>query len=847
MTPIRSTELSLRFAGEWSPAWLLVALPALAVVAALLLRGQFPELRRLRALGLAALRLGLVALVAVLVFRPDLVLTETLTWPGRVIVLVDNSASMGVADPALPAGEALRLARALDEALEPRAEHDRADALLAVGDLVARFEPVSRDGDRDADVFWNRAEAAEQEASRLLDAAGRPDILPQLAPLFGGRTHPGGRAFAEACDAVTAAATTIREEGDARDAAKLASAAPAAAALDAALAEVRGSSRSELVKRVLAQLPATLPEQRLEVVPLNETGGREPWAIAAGGTDLGGRIAGLVADPEAGGLPVDRGPINAILVVGDGRDTAAPAGPPELLLARLAERKTPVITCGVGGASEPTDLAVLAISAPPVAVAGEPLALAARVKAVSGVPPAASTLTVRAATPAQAAADPPLATAPLAAADPTAIATVGVTFTPAMAQPPQPAERLAVELAGIPGEAIPVVNNRREFVVTVRPEPVRVLLLDAVPRWETRFAINTLERMPFVELNAIVASTRPQGQLVRGVQRGTWPADAATLGLYSVVFLGQLPDDLLSSVEHEAIARWVRESGGTLVELAPARCPIPVAEWQVRLTTLGLAHPLTRRLPASALDAADALDAAAAQGAAGPAALSGQTPLLVTLDPAGGPPVPLVSVGRDGAGKRAWIASDELWRVLNPRSLAAHTALFSELVTWAAVAAAPTTAPEAELRVATSREAIPVVLPPTAFAATVEVLRGDEVVARLPARDGGLVVPPQPAGTLRLRLAGGDSVSLPVEVVADDPEQGLLARDDEWLAALALRTGGRTAALVDLPRLVRSIPPRAHVERQERVWRPWNSGWTVPLLAGLLILEWVWRKWEGLV
>jgi hypothetical protein len=83
--------------------------------------------------------------------------------------------------------------------------------------------------------------------------------------------------------------------------------------------------------------------------------------------------------------------------------------------------------------------------------------------------------------------------------------------------------------------------------------------------------------------------------------------------------------------------------------------------------------------------------------------------------------------------------------------------------------------------------------------------------------------------------------------VADDPERKLLSRNDEWLTALATQSGGRTAALVDLPRLVRSIPPRAHVERLERVWRPWNSGLTIALLAGLLILEWVWRKWEGLV
>ena len=114
-------------------------------------------------------------------------------------------------------------------------------------------------------------------------------------------------------------------------------------------------------------------------------------------------------------------------------------------------------------------------------------------------------------------------------------------------------------------------------------------------------------------------------------------------------------------------------------------------------------------------------------------------------------------------------------------------------------------------------------------------------------RRGTVVVPAQRPGTVQLRLAGTSILSRPIEVVADDPELRLLGRNEEWLATLASRSGGSVASLADLPRLARSIPPKSHVERQERVWRPWNSGWTVALLAGLLILEWVWRKWEGLV
>jgi hypothetical protein len=835
MNPIRSTELAMRFAGEWSPVWLLVVLPVVVAVAAWLLRGQFPDVRRPRALGLAVLRLLLLALVAVLAFRPDLVLTETLTWPGRVIVLVDNSASMGVADPALPTGEALRLARTLDATLEPRGDHDRAETLLAAADVLTRFEPVSRDGDRDDDAFWTKAEAAEKELGDLLAEADQADLLPRIAPLFGGRGHAGGRAFAEARDALAEAAAAIRKEGDAKDGEIVSEAAAAAAGLTAALADMRGRSRIDLVQSVLARLPKTLPEQRLEVVPLIAADVSDPLAIHDGGTDVGRRIAGLLADPdpEASG-PIDRAPINAIVVVGDGRDTASPKRPPAAVLARLAERKTPALTCGVGGTLEPTDLAVLNLAVPPIVVAAEPVNLAARIKTAVAAP-ATATVLVR---PAGSTADP-LAQTQLALDGTAAEQKLVMPLSLAAAEGPAPPQRLAVEIAPVPGEVVPADNNRQEFVVAVRPEPVRVLLLDAVPRWETRFAINTFERMPFVETNTIVASTRPQGQLARGVQRGAWPADEATLGLFSVIVLGRLPDDMLTREEQEAIDRWVTNAGGTLVRLAADKpCPIPVGDWQLRRTQLGMVHPLTRGLPAPLLD--DAV--------AQPTTAVGQSPLLVTLDPAGGPSVSLIAAGRDGKGKRVTIATDELWRVLNPRSLDAHTGIYAELVEWAALAAAPEAAPEADVRRATDRLAISVALPAAAAdGAEVEIVRDEETVAKVAARGGVAILPPQPAGTLRLRLAGSDALSQPVEIVADDPERKLLGRNDEWLTALATQSGGRTAGLVDLPRIVQSVPPRAHVERLERVWRPWNSGLTIAVLAGLLILEWIWRKWEGLV
>ena len=53
------------------------------------------------------------------------------------------------------------------------------------------------------------------------------------------------------------------------------------------------------------------------------------------------------------------------------------------------------------------------------------------------------------------------------------------------------------------GELVPA-NNSRKFNIAGRPEKIRVLLIETLPRWEYRFLRNALSRDPGVELSCLL-------------------------------------------------------------------------------------------------------------------------------------------------------------------------------------------------------------------------------------------------------------------------------------------------------------------------------------------------------
>jgi len=868
MTPIRTTQLLIRFAAQASPWWLALLVPGVCLAGWLLARKERRAIARLPGHALTACRLLLLAVLALLAFRPSLVLREQLTFPGRILLLLDNSESMTARDTAMPEAEALSMFRHLRGPVENAEQpfFDRAGELVAAVHRLRRFESVSREADRRRDAFWLAAENAQRRLAETIETVSEPemehvgippalatrhnaltvslaDLLTRAGTLFTGDRHPGPAAFNRICDSLETVATQFLSLQDQMDAQ---AGGEAAEQLAAAVRAIRDTRRLDLVTEALAPLREAIPErlsqQGFQILPLM---GGEPVALDAfesgdlppryGETDIAGRLDALInAENEF--------PLTAVILASDGRDLSGiPAAVP---IQSASRRQVPIFTAGAGAEPEPADIAVWSVAAPPYAVAGRTVRVRATVK-VAGLPDIES-ITVNLLH------DGRTVTQAELPVPESGIVQATLAFTPE-----EPGTgRYTLAVPSDDREIFPLRNNTKAFVMTVREEPVRVLLADWKPGWATRFALNILQRLDYVDLNSIIILTSEEGELARGVGKGTWPRDADMLGIYDLIVLGALPEDGLTVDEWDAIDRFVRDDGKALFLLgAEAAAAVPerlragllpaVAETghadlsTLALTDPGTAHPLTHALvpmrlpvkPTAAL--APALDPEA-------------HPLLV----AGDPPIPVLTARYSGAGRVTLLGHDELWRQLNPTALDAHTAVFLNAVSWAL-------APNAPLRLdgvmLTTRQPLRVWLPGMADGLPVELLQGDEPIAQAtatPLHDGATVPTAAfhdlPDGLLTIR-AGDLTAPDAVHVVERYRELDAFSRDTDFLRALANDTGALYGPLTDMSHFLTRIEPQARVERDERIFRIWDSGWILALLVAWLSIEWIWRKLAGLV
>ena len=896
MTPQETNQLLVQFAAPASPLWLLLLAPVAGFLGWWLYRRDLPTLGRRSRIGLMTLRCGLIVALVILAFRPNVVQRATLTYPGRVVFAIDDSRSMLARDDNMSDAAALRIARALT----PGEDHNAplktaADQLAVVIGRLHEFELYSRNAERTGDEFWDRAGKAQQDLEQQWarfgeTATAAKAVIDKLAPIaapeftatqtlatelrtgaaafFVGERWPGHKAFDDYYRRADALLLRLLDLQSTLDRQRIAQGDQPL--LDRANS-IRARSRLDLTSAqltsLLPALPRLLPTQGFESVSV-VTGKRQTIDAAAikliaahdGTTDLSTRLQSIADEPS-------EFPLSAIVLISDGQDVAhRPIGPVESALSR---QQVPVLAVGAGESTEPTDLAIIDLVAPPIAVANRPVTFTAVLKSAIKQP---------AQTRLELTCDGKSVTTAQVDLTPSDRISVPMTFTPDQTG----VFRYAVKIASPTGvtEVFPTENNSAEFVLNVRKDPVRVLLLDWKPRWETRFALNVLQRMPYVQLNAIIAITQNEQATPRGAQRGSWPESAATLDLYDLVVIGELPQDLLTGAEWNMLGTWAEKRGGTIAFLAPrnsqgnlnlpesARALLPITTLatpttqpaelqrieQLQLTTAGRRHPLTLGLADAIIQNANEEKSTSLAASLRPAA----QPLL--LGPSSEDP--LISWQPIGRGKSLLIDSDRLWVALNPSTHRAHLQMFVEMVTWAIESAsnAPDAAGSAprltiDRRRGIAEQGLQIWAQNVADGAIVEAVVDDKVIAESPlraTRAGAMLLraelPQLPPRSVTVRLKTDPQNTTPtILLTTRDAELTALARNDAWLEHLASATGGEYRPLPQIERLLQSVEPKLRVERRERVWRLWDSPLVMSLIVIVLSIEWIWRKFVGLV
>lgn len=462
---------------------------------------------------------------------------------------------------------------------------------------------------------------------------------------------------------------------------------------------------------------------------------------------------------------------------------------------------------------------------------------------------------------------------------------------------PIPGERLAPWSAGAAAAAAlradapeaSLANNQAECSVGIAREPLRVLVLDDQPRWESRFLVALLERDRRVEVERRYRALRLPG--------GEHELLPSSLDGFDAVVVGDLPPGALAADEQERLGRFVARRGGFLAAIAGPKgmpwayslgglaevLPVRPAGTQrarrplaVQLGRDGVGHAITAVFDDPALNRRlwpllPRLEWVATAVTAKPGA-------EVLLETSEATPAPVLATARFGAGRALWVGSDELWRWRDRADGRVHQALWLQALRWGL--GMRLRGSDRRLQLAVDRA---LAAPDAPIEVRARATRADGAAARAPRLTAvRLDDEGAPIAATRSEYAfasGGDvdlwSVRLPplaegrwrLSVASDDPAlagleearevtvrrragaEGIeLGADRAALARLAAAGGGEAVGVLGAgalgERLARRLTPRV-VERRA-TFSLWQTHAALLAVLTLLTAEWIWRRRRGL-
>jgi hypothetical protein len=623
-----TSELSQRwvtFATEW-PLWTLALGGAFGVEALRAVYRYERLLARKWGAALLACRAGLLLALVMMLAQPVRSLDRSRTLVRSVALLVDDSASMHIADTQLPNAEKVRLGEALladgptrpyrlegvSASLQAMSEEvsAQASALAALGDapggdahreaagrriaawrealdqrLQELSEPLSGVLDLDA-----ATRAALEQARSDLSAGARSELeraserLSSASPAGAQKLAGAVSGLRRSAGSLQQSAQRVRSLSDRVDATYYASLEDSQRQrIDSLAQRTRGALAEALLRGATgADGLLGLCDSQYNVrlyrfageVREQSLGDSSPASAPAtetrdqGRTDLAGALDRALSDVPAGLLA-------GVVVLSDGRHNAA--SPVVAAARRLRARNVPLCAVAFGADRGPRDAAIAAIDAPDTVYLKDRTLITARVK-LDGL--AGRSVRVNLVEDGRV-----LDSRELRAASDAYRGEVR------LADEPQTAGlheyRIIVEPQG--DEAFDA-NNEQAVTVYVTDDRARLLMIDGRPRWEFRYLKNLFEnrdrtvRLQYVLTRPdLIAAAPPRNPVPASASRPledaeatALPADASEWAKFDVVVLGDVSPDALSGEHVEALRKFVVDRGGTLITIA-GPCYMPHA------------------------------------------------------------------------------------------------------------------------------------------------------------------------------------------------------------------------------------------------------------------------------
>ncbi|MDA3961672.1 MAG: PA14 domain-containing protein [Planctomycetota bacterium] len=455
---------------------------------------------------------------------------------------------------------------------------------------------------------------------------------------------------------------------------------------------------------------------------------------------------------------------------------------------------------------------------------------------------------------------------------------------------PWGAEAAHAELSLDPDAEVSLDNNQADTAIVVHEDPLRVLVIDHLARWESRYLVSLFERDRRVEV-----TRRYRQVLLAAGDRSLLPQHQEGLDAFDVVVLGDVRPDELAPEDQRHLGEFVTRRGGFLVVVAGRRgmpglyslgglndvLPVrgshedddPAMRKRVVLSESGMRHPITsvlddRKLNVELWPRLAPLTWVARGTSAKPAA----SVLLRTDDQEA---VPVLAIMRSGAGRVVYCGTDETWRWRDRVGDRVHQTLWLQALRWGLGARLRGSDPQLQMALDRSLAG-----------------PGDPVEVRVRATDAD-GIPLEGSPVVEVRSLDGDGHDLrrlelaPVadgsglwqttiddltlgqwELIASHPRLDValtehrdlfirtkrsaetveLRADPAFLRSMSDAGGGLAADMANadllLEQIVASAEPRERLELRSR--RLWDGYAILLLVVGLLTGEWLWRKRKGL-